>query len=92
MAPPGHAQVPPDPGTARPDPGTARPDPGTARPDPGTAPPEAATLPPDAADLHIRLGRPWQDIPFSKALGMIIKTADKARAGAASTRRGTPGQ
>ena len=59
-------------------------------PDPGTAPPDAATLPPDAADLHIRLGRPWQDIPFSKALGMIIKTADKARADAAPTRRGTP--
>ena len=78
VAPPGHAEIPLDPGTAP--------------PDPGTAPPDAATLPLDAADLHIRLGRPWQDIPFSKALGMIIKTADKARADAASTRHGTPGQ
>jgi hypothetical protein len=32
----------------------------------------------------------WQDISFSRALGMIIETADKARADVASTRRVTP--
>lgn len=56
--------------------------------DPATAPPETATLPPDAADLHIRLGRPWQEIPFNKALGIVVKSADRTRADAASTRHG----